>query len=100
MKEQSKQRSSVDGMCGKELDIDSETTDKYISSKLNKFFKLTGKFDPAMKDNLAKAIEKIINNVYHDGFADAHLPVNNHCTVCGSYMPSEEESVSNPPNNC
>jgi hypothetical protein len=64
--------------------------DKYITYNIEAFFVSTGRFDPETEEKIAEALETIIDRVYLDGFEDAHTPVDNHCVVCGSYMPDED----------
>jgi hypothetical protein len=63
-------------------------SDKYIGDKVDAIFKVIGrKLDPAKEGEIAAELEPIIDKVYHDGFSDAHQPVDDKCGVCGSDIP-------------
>ena len=59
--------------------------DEYIRDKFDSFLAIAG-IAPNKGKKLASAFESIVDSVYNDGYEDAHLPEDNHCVVCGSYM--------------
>ena len=63
--------------------------DNYVELCIDSFFEVTGRFDPELEERIEEALGSIIDKAYEDGVADAHLPVDDHCIVCGSYMSAE-----------